>query len=161
MHKGRLYPYHTFQYATEGWFWPGLCPWKVKVTRVGSMAPPWDVVDPGYNQISQAGVEVGAKTLSWFVPGVPSSGGYDFLIRAYRSIDGPDYEPTISIEMQASGTPVAMARARRPYPQRSFGVSGMDEWAYLPFPIWFTPGPPIMVQPATYAEGGSPWVGPG
>lgn len=161
MHKGRTYPYHPHQYATEGWFWPGLCPWKIKVALVGSTDPPWNVAAHGWSTISEPGVVSADGTrIEWTILDYGGAGLYKLNIDAICDKSAIPFECLFTGVLFQGLVFYGFAISHRTYPQRTFGQSGFDHYRVPGNPFEF-PGPPILIAPATYAEGGSPWTGPG
>lgn len=157
MHRGMAYPYHPSYWSTTAWFWPGFVPWKMRMYIQGPQEAPWDAVL--FN--------------TWCVsePGAPSA---DFSNIAYQFVYPPPVAPIYFalILDQVEGTGVKKARWRmsigqqgnwwsqafafQTFPQREVKLEGFEYSVPVP-PFTSVAGPSILLRPATYAEGGSPW----
>ena len=156
-HRGRTYPYHPDLYATEAWFWPGFCPWKLYGEATAELFPPWVLIPPTWTGVSEAGVtSTDYKVISYrfsiplTVP--PLYFKVSMQLRGLR----PDRKAHWKIFLPDPGPHYAVAWLNQSYPQRVVSCGGFP--FFLPAPP-YTPdtGPALMFRPATYAEGGSPW----
>jgi hypothetical protein len=158
MHRGRPYPFHPTYWATEAWFWRGHCPWKMTVHFNGFTDEPWSFIPPGFDGLSDAGRH----------PLNPTEISYDFLV-----VDGtPPLTLTVTLDRIGSH-PNYRARWRaflradyawdysvafgvQQYPQRIISIDQFD-YSVPVLPYTSTAGPPLILRPADYATGGSPW----
>jgi hypothetical protein len=157
MHRGRPYPYHPLYWSTEAWFWRGFVPWKLKVTQLGTSFFPWDQWYATSPVISFEGEAPGDAKRMDYVADVGDGTHYRRLIISLDKVDiGPTSYARWRMTMTDGGPGWCTAYALQPFPQR---VVFVDSWDYtLPTPPYTCPTVPlIQCEPATYAEGGSPY----
>lgn len=158
MHKGKTYPYHPDRWSALAWFWPGYIPWKMRMEVVGVQPPPWNVVVPGSNGISEPGYSLDdGQSMSYNF----ALQGDDRIIEYVLTLDrlsenGIFARWRLSIKPQ-DGSPWATAYALQPYPQLEVGLQSFDYSLPSP-PYTSAAGPRIAMRPANYAEGGDPWI---
>jgi hypothetical protein len=157
MHKGKFYPYNPIFWATESWFYPGWLPWKCSAVNLGLWAPPWDQIGLGVLGISDPAVTVpDASQISyhWTLTGSSSATDLEVSMEQIR-VSGVDYARYKAV---ATGGPGGTASAwlYTAKPRRIVTTLG-EPWnivnAVDPQPGQIQ----LWIQPATYAEGGSPW----
>lgn len=155
MHKGRTYPYHPVYWVTEGWFWPGYCPWKVTLDVFNNGNPPWNIYTSGYGEVSQPGF---ISTNRLFVR-------YDFTYHApafglQLFLDSPVISGVKQCRwlMRLVSGVVTWAEAVRlkPIPQRSV-FNNLWPLVYPAMPYTATASPPYQFTATNYSLGGSPW----
>lgn len=158
MHSGRPYPYHPSYWATEAWFYRGFVPFKLHAETTGACAPPFSIVPYPWNALSDPGtVSPDCKVITYEIAIFPPD-AYPALIVSMDLlvIDG-DRKARWRATLRDGGGAWGTAFALQTYPQRLVLVDGFDYVVPAP-PYTGAQGPPIKLRPATYAEGGSPWL---
>lgn len=157
MHKGRPYPYHPSYWATEGWFYRGFMPWRMKLTVTSAMVNPWDCLPIGYTAISDPGVpSLDSKVIyyDWIEIGLFFP--VNFRLTAKKeTLAGSDICSWRGDMRFHDGQHVAGFESQV-YPQRVVYLNFMR--IVVPVPVTdFGSNICMMFEPASYEEGGSPW----
>jgi len=157
-HRGRTYPYHPSSWATEAWFWPGLMPWKLYGQNLAVELPPWSPwILPGWTGVSSVGIPTAdAKIITYDFPvTAPLTGGITVTCKRAIGAEGPVARWTISID--DSGHLFGRATLDQTFPQTIVFCPGFVDFdGFMGYGGGL--GPFIEFRPATYAEGGSPWI---
>lgn len=162
MHKGpktptgRNYPYHPTYFATEAWFWPRYLPWKMTYEVVGFLPYPWNF--PGsLDRVSAAGVPYDdnrGMRYNWTdVPYPTLNLQLKMWSEKVAGVARGFWELSIAVDLH--GWARACQEELSPVP-RNFNHS----WNICPLIVPYMPVdvPDVQTRPASYAEGGSPWL---
>jgi len=162
MHKGRTYPYLPEYFCVPGFFWPGFVPWKIKlVATSASKPPPWSAIPLNYVGISGSGEpDSTANEVQWILDNTGLPFGYDFDFTAGPDLITGSGGIAMILNLNYLGNRISQAWDILPFPQYRFGINGFANITPPPPPP-FTTGLNMVVSVANYAEGGSPWHGPG
>ena len=157
MHAGRQYPFHPTYWATEAWFWPSFVPWKLTAQRSSTDRYPWNAADLDTPKVSAPAVISSNRKVASFSIDVSSPMLPCYLTVAMDkfTVSGTDtarWRMTINF----GGTVEYTAYKLQAFPQRNVLC---DSWDFvLPDDLpGGTPLPNIVLIPATYADGGTPW----
>lgn len=156
MHKGKNYCFHPIYHAGRGWLWPGHPPWKMKLSQIGVSSPPWDIVNltvPIISGIGDASGDPNQVDYVWTIPN-PWTVCHVTVTLDTVTVTGVDFCRWRMTVGNGSGWSTAFALQE--FPQR---VVLCDSWDYsLPNPPYLpSPVPLLRVEPATWAESGSPY----
>lgn len=157
MHRGKDYPYAPEYWATEGFFWPGFVPWKMRSFLSVSQASPWDALLVPFNQISAVVEYVPDRTQCAYVWTLDTPSVPDHLRLSLEQLDlsGTLYN-VWKAQLITAGMPIADAWLFQENPQYVCAGAGTRWWDVFD-PSTSPAGPDLNFLPATYAEGGSPW----
>lgn len=157
MHRGRVHPYHPTYWGTEAWFWPGFVPWKLHLLMGTGAVPPWDVIPEGHMAVSLAGTHDSAPKemrYHWDLNTDPQA-RLDVLLDKWQ-FGGRIYARWRAIIEAYGVVYTATATALQSYPQRIVSIDRFDDSLDVVHGI-VVPGPPLILRPATYGQGGSPY----
>lgn len=157
MHRGKIYPYHPAFWTAPAWFWPGFVPWKLRATVGDTLPPPWNVLFDGLVSVSEPG-EPSADygSVEYLIPCPPLANLYQLVVTLDLHGTGANRSARWRMTIGQNGIGWATAFALQPYPQY---LCKCESWDYtIPAPPYTSAsGPDIVLLPATYAQGGSPW----
>lgn len=157
MHRGKTYPYLPEYWSTEAWFFPGFVPWKMWVESGGNLEGAWMNLPQDFVCVTDPGIP-GPTYFNPLWEHLFYVSEDEVLLQIFLS-KGYHAEVPIAqwdLRLWVNGLQVAGGRAAQSYPQFQVYVTDPelrridDEGNDL--------GPlDLLIRPATYAEGGSPW----
>lgn len=158
MHRGRRYPYLPVYWACPAWFYPGRLPWKFVIDGPGAASGAWSGVGPLASLVSDAGIPDStgdSASYAFHVGFMP--GGYIVTISLYRGGIFPHFSAEWYASLVSGLGAAATATATQAYPQTAVDLPAFDsaEVAGSGIPC---EAPAYHLRPATYGEGGSPWL---
>lgn len=160
MHKGNPYPYHPTYWATRAWFYRGFVPWKLKGTMTDEGCPPWNIIPEGWTGISDPGViELNGEAVTYEFAIDPPNAYPNLYVTLDFSIVGNERKARWRCTVGSGGVGWATGFLFQEFPQRVVYANGFEYSLPAP-PYTCDDGPPLRFEPATYADGGSPWPDP-
>jgi len=157
MHRGRPYPYHKTYWATEAWFWPGFVPHKMHLEMGVGAVEPWNVIPQGHKAVSEVGTHADPPKIMRY--------HYDLETEPQAKLDvyldkfefGGRWYARWRAVLEVYGIVyTATATALQAYPQLVVSIDRFDE-SYDVLHGFVVPGPPLILRPATYVQGGDPY----
>lgn len=158
MHRGRSYPFMPDRWAALAWFWPGCVPWKVWLVCDHPSDFPWEHLGNIAGQASDAGIVAADGTsVDYGLGGGLLPAGVTLDVICERGMVAGLLTAKWRVQLYESGILTGYGIANQPYPQNQFFIDRWDD-TLSPGGSTMGPPPPITIRPATYAEGGSPYV---
>lgn len=158
MHSGRDYPYHPDYWATEAWFWRGFVPFKLHAELTAPAGPPFTIIPFPWSELSDPGeVSLDAKEITYEIAIFPPAAYPSLTVTLDRLDLGGEYKARWRATLRDGAGAWGTAFLLQPYPQRVVLANGFDYVVPSP-PYTGAQGPPLKLRPATYEEGGSPWL---
>ena len=155
MHAGKSYPFHPVYWVTEGWFWPGFCPWKLDLDVYNNGSPPWNIFHSGYFETSEPGI-ISNNRQSVAYPFTAHFPSYALRVILDTTTFAGVKQCRWTMSLLSGVVEWARAVELKPVPQyRIFNRT----WTYvMPDPPYTANDPPpYQVTPSPYFIGGSPW----
>lgn len=158
MHAGRHYPYHPSYWATEAWYWPGFVPFKLRGELNCAPFGFWTQIPLNWTGVSDPGVtSADCKTITYEFAIDPPGAYPQLLVTLEKVILAGQFKARWKVDLNDALGTLDTCWAWQSYPQLAVYVNGLTD-AEPPLPP--SAGNTICLEfrPATYAEGGSPWL---